>query len=107
MTATLTRRPVAALVAVVALVAALLGGVRAGEGAAATRAARVPARPDAWRNAEVAGGGLVPGTVFDEGERGPVHARTEIGGAYRLDASTGRWVPLLDPVGTTRARGST
>jgi xyloglucan-specific exo-beta-1,4-glucanase len=101
-----TRRPAAALVAVVALVAALFAGVRTGTDAAAAGAAqapaRVPAQPYTWRNAEIVGGGFVPGIVFNEGERGLVYSRTDIGGAYRLDAGTGRWVPLLDWVGWER-----
>jgi photosystem II stability/assembly factor-like uncharacterized protein len=49
-----------------------------------------------WRNAEIVGGGFVPGIVFNEGEPGLVYARTDIGGCYRLDRGRGRWVPLLD-----------
>ena len=92
--------PVAALLLVAALVAALLAGFQAGAGGAA--AAAVPTQPHTWRNVEIVGGGFVPGIVFNEGERGLVYARTDIGGAYRLDAGTGRWVPLLDWVGWER-----
>ena len=92
--------PVAALLLVAALVAALLAGFQAGAGGAA--AVAVPTQPHTWRNVEIVGGGFVPGIVFNEGERGLVYARTDIGGAYRLDAGTGRWVPLLDWVGWER-----
>jgi hypothetical protein len=92
--------PVAALLLVVALVAALLAGFQAGAGGAA--AAAVPTQPHTWRNVEIVGGGFVPGIVFNEGEPGLVYARTDIGGAYRLDDGTGRWVPLLDWVGWER-----
>ena len=61
------------------------------------------AKPDnarySWRNAEMVGGGFVPGIVFNQAEPGLVYARTDIGGAYRLDKVSGRWVPLLDWVG--------
>jgi xyloglucan-specific exo-beta-1,4-glucanase len=49
-----------------------------------------------WRNAEIVGGGFVPGIVFNQAEPGLVYARTDIGGAYRWSARRRRWVPLLD-----------
>jgi photosystem II stability/assembly factor-like uncharacterized protein len=50
----------------------------------------------AWRNVEIAGGGFVPGIVFNRTEPNLAYARTDIGGAYRWNESTQRWVPLLD-----------
>ena len=55
----------------------------------------------AWRNVEIVGGGYVPGIVFNTTEPGLVYARTDIGGAYRWNARTKRWIPLLDWVGWT------
>ena len=52
-----------------------------------------------WRTAEVGGGGFVTGTVFHPTEPGLAYARTDVGGAYRLDSATNRWVPLNDDVG--------
>jgi xyloglucan-specific exo-beta-1,4-glucanase len=52
-----------------------------------------------WRNVEIVGGGYVPGIIFNQSEPGLVYARTDIGGAYRLNSQTGRWVPLLDSLG--------
>ena len=52
-----------------------------------------------WRNVEIVGGGYVPGIVFNTSEPDLVYARTDIGGAYRWNPSTGRWVPLLDWIG--------
>ncbi|MBN2736815.1 MAG: dockerin type I repeat-containing protein [Spirochaetales bacterium] len=52
-----------------------------------------------WDNVQIVGGGFVPGIIYNESEKGLVYARTDIGGAYRLDRSTMRWVPLLDFVG--------
>ncbi|WP_155369075.1 WD40/YVTN/BNR-like repeat-containing protein [Catellatospora vulcania] len=52
-----------------------------------------------WDNVEIVGGGFVPGIVFNQSEPGLVYARTDIGGAYRWQPSTNRWVPLLDWVG--------
>ena len=58
-----------------------------------------PAEPYSWRNVEVVGGGFVPGIIFNTTEPGLVYARTDIGGAYRLDTATNRWIPLLDWIG--------
>jgi hypothetical protein len=52
-----------------------------------------------WRNVEVNGGGFVPGIIFHPKERGLVYARTDIGGAYRWDTVSKRWVPLTDHFG--------
>jgi hypothetical protein len=55
--------------------------------------------PYAWHNVEIQGGGFVPSIIFNQTQKDLVYARTDIGGAYRLNATTGRWVPLLDWVG--------
>jgi xyloglucan-specific exo-beta-1,4-glucanase len=52
-----------------------------------------------WRNAAIVGGGFVPGIIFNQSERDLVYARTDIGGCYRLDRGTDRWIPLLDWIG--------
>ncbi|MFD6093512.1 cellulose binding domain-containing protein [Oerskovia sp. NPDC060338] len=96
------------------LIASLVGlGLAAGLGTAGAVAATgglatagVAADPAAsaaqdydWGNVEIVGGGFVPGIVFNQTEPGLVYARTDIGGAYRLDPATQRWIPLLDHVG--------
>ncbi len=58
-----------------------------------------PSEPYSWKNVEIVGGGFVPGIIFNTTEPGLVYARTDIGGAYRLDATTNRWIPLLDWIG--------
>ena len=55
--------------------------------------------PYTFRNAEIVGGGFVTGIVFNQREPGLVYARTDIGGAYRLDTASRRWLPLTDWIG--------
>ncbi|KAH1944130.1 hypothetical protein KXW30_007370 [Aspergillus fumigatus] len=46
------------------------------------------------------GGGFVPGIVFNPSAKGLAYARTDIGGAYRLN-SDDTWTPLQDSVGNS------
>jgi len=62
-------------------------------------AVAAPADPYNWRNVEIAGGGFVPGIVFNPTERNLIYARTDIGGAYRWNEPAQRWTPLLDWAG--------
>ena len=84
-----------ATVMVVAAVAVSVARVSTGMASAAT------ADPYSWRNVQIAGGGYVPGIVFNQTQPNLIYARTDIGGAYRWNQSTGRWIPLLDWVGFT------
>lgn len=68
-------------------------------GSVQAQAPFVPSVPHTWKNVEVVGGGFVPGIIFNTTEEGLVYARTDIGGAYRLDTTTNRWIPLLDWIG--------
>ncbi|MDX6259811.1 MAG: xyloglucan-specific exo-beta,4-glucanase [Kribbellaceae bacterium] len=62
-------------------------------------AVRGPSGRYRWRNVEIVGGGFVTGIIHHPGRRGLVYARTDIGGAARLDQRTRRWVQLLEWVG--------
>nr|WP_238162618.1 X2-like carbohydrate binding domain-containing protein [Cohnella sp. AR92] len=53
-----------------------------------------------WRNVVTgAGGGFVPGIIFNETQPNLIYARTDIGGAYRWNQSTSSWVSISDSVG--------
>ncbi|HEY4988823.1 MAG TPA: xyloglucanase [Opitutaceae bacterium] len=71
--------------------------------APASRAADDPRPPGSERyvfqNVALGGGGFVTGIVFNPTEKGLVYLRTDVGGAYRRDARSPRWVPLLDWAG--------
>ncbi|KAL1748917.1 glycoside hydrolase family 74 protein [Schizophyllum fasciatum] len=50
-----------------------------------------------WKNVKIGGGGgFVPGIVFNPSEKGLAYARTDIGGAYKLNPGDDTWTPLLD-----------
>ena len=52
-----------------------------------------------WKNVQIVGGGFVPGIIYNQTESGLVYARTDIGGAYRLNTATNTWIPLTDWIG--------
>lgn len=49
-----------------------------------------------WDNIVIGDGGFIPGIVFSRAEPGLAYVRTDIGGAYRRDGESGRWIPLQD-----------
>src|SRR5437773_703989 len=56
-----------------------------------------------WKNVYTGGGGgFIPGIVFNQTQAGLVYVRTDIGGVYRQDPATKKWIPLLDWVDWTR-----
>ncbi len=56
----------------------------------------VKAVPYEWKNVQIVGGGFVDGIVCHPTAPDVRYCRTDMGGAYRWDASAGRWVALLD-----------
>lgn len=58
--------------------------------------AAVSSQTYTWNNVKIGGGGgFVPNIIFNPSEQGLAYARTDIGGAYKLNADDS-WTPLLD-----------
>ena len=49
-----------------------------------------------WKSVPIVGGGFVDGIVFHPEAPGVRYCRTDMGGAYRWDAVSNQWTPLLD-----------
>ncbi len=56
----------------------------------------IPSEPYSWRNVQIVGGGFVSGIITNPKAKDMVYCRTDIGGAYRLDPKSRKWIPLLD-----------
>ncbi|THH34158.1 hypothetical protein EUX98_g40 [Antrodiella citrinella] len=70
--------------------------------AAVTVVLSVSPQSYSWQNVKIGGGGgFVPGIIFNPSQKGLAYARTDIGGAYRLNADDS-WTPLLDFVDNSR-----
>ncbi|WP_229217379.1 WD40/YVTN/BNR-like repeat-containing protein [Massilia forsythiae] len=69
------------------------GAVMAG---VATPGASGPDAAYVWDSVAIGGGGFVTAVIPSRSEPGVAYARTDVGGAYRWDASQRRWHPLLD-----------
>lgn len=62
----------------------------------ATVAYGVSSQAYTWQNVKIGGGGgFVPGIIFNPSQKGLAYVRTDIGGAYKLNADDS-WTPLLD-----------
>jgi hypothetical protein len=51
-----------------------------------------------WGNVAMGGGGYVTAVIPSKTQQNLFYARTDVGGAYRWNHATGRWVPLMDRV---------
>src|SRR5574344_538291 len=57
-----------------------------------------------WGNVRFEGGGFVDGIVPSRTQKDLVYIRTDVGGAYRWNATTEHWIPLMDWI-TEQDRG--
>ena len=64
--------------------------------AAAASAQSLQQKSYSWKNVQIVGAGFVDGVIFHPTVHDLRYARTDIGGAYRWDASANRWQPMLD-----------
>ena len=51
-----------------------------------------------YRNLPIPGGGYVTGFIFHEKKQEVLYARSDIGGMYRFDYASKRWISLIDHV---------
>lgn len=56
----------------------------------------VPEVPYEWSNVPIVGGGFVDGIVFHPTDRNVRFCRTDMGGAYRWESTSQRWVAIQD-----------
>jgi xyloglucan-specific exo-beta-1,4-glucanase len=52
-----------------------------------------------WSNAKWGGGGYVDGLIYHPTSPNVLYARTDVGGAYRWNPATSKWVPITDGLG--------
>src|SRR5580698_1752941 len=78
-----------------AVIAALFG-TYCGTGLRIPAADSVPSEPYQWRNAVIGGGGFVTGLITHPRAKNLVYARTDVGGAYRWEENSQRWIPITD-----------
>jgi hypothetical protein len=52
-----------------------------------------------WKNAQIVGGGFIPGIIFSQAQKDLIYTRTDIGGVYRWNPTTSTWISLSQWVG--------
>jgi uncharacterized protein (TIGR03437 family) len=57
------------------------------------------AQPYVWKNVKIVDGGEMPGIFTHPAEPGLMYIRGDVGGAYRWDAASRLWIPLMDFLG--------
>lgn len=49
-----------------------------------------------WKQVVIKGGGYVPGLIYSKADPTLLYARTDVGGAYRWNATNKTWIPITD-----------
>jgi len=49
-----------------------------------------------WKSVQIHGGGFVDGIIYHPTEKNLLYCRTDMGGAYKWNAASASWQPLLD-----------
>ncbi|OCX54742.1 galactose oxidase [Mucilaginibacter sp. PPCGB 2223] len=49
-----------------------------------------------WKSVQIHGGGFVDGVIYHPKEKDLLYCRTDMGGAYKWNAASASWQPLLD-----------
>lgn len=60
-------------------------------------------KPYLWKSLPMGGGGFVSGIITSKQQQNLMYCRTDVGGAYRWDAASGSWLPLLDWASATQS----
>jgi hypothetical protein len=76
------------------------GTTSASQGLSVLVAQNIPSRAYSWNNAPFGGGGYISGLVYHPTSKNLLYARTDVGGAYRWNATTSTWTPLNDSLGS-------
>ncbi len=71
--------------------------------ATATLATAPAHLPYSFRNVAIVAGGFISGIVPHPTAKGLMYLRTDIGGAYRWESASNRWIPLTDWVKMTES----